>query len=933
MLRSRSPRKGSLQPSQEFAVLSDEEDEKSDRDQQPLIPRSLSQRFCQPPELLPRSILFTPHSTNTEPPKRWSPNLVRNQKYSLLTFIPLVLYEQFKFFFNLYFLICALTQAIPALQVGFPVTYYGPLLFVLTITMVKEAADDFQRFRRDKEANNEKFEVLMRGISSVRTLIPSSQLKVGDIVILSSGQRVPADCVLLRTNDASGTVFLKTDQLDGETDWKLRKSIPSLQKLPDNQALLAFSGRMNVEAPKKFIYDFAGQFCSSSHIGNSGETIEPLGLENTMWTNTVIATGTVAAVVVYTGRETRSVLNASAPPSKIGLTDLELNDLSKILFCLTLTLSSLLMLLKGLVGQWFIYFFRFNLLFSSIIPISLRVNLDLAKTLYSFFIMRDDKIPDTVVRSSTIPEELGRISYLFSDKTGTLTQNVMEFKKLQLRPPLSYDKETLPLMKSQLRHVAFSRDDDEKSHARHDKDVIALKKLVTALGVCHNVTPVFDEVLRENTYQAASPDEVALVRFCESVGLALIERDETKIILRNPQGESELFEVLNIFPFTSESKRMGIIVRASGEIWFYLKGAESTLKSMIEPSDWLEEECESLAREGLRTLVFARRRLSSMEYREFKSNLDSASISLTDRQEQVRRVIDTLEHGLELLGISGVEDKLQPNVKTCLETLRNAGIKIWMLTGDKDETAKCIARSAKLVDRSQEIVSVMGKTKREVLRKLDSFGGKPGSALLVDGTTLAILMEHHQKLFIEYACEAPAVICCRCSPTQKDEIVSAMKDYTGKRCAAIGDGGNDVSMIQAAHVGIGIVGKEGKQASLAADFSIDQFSYTQRLLLWHGRNSYRRSARLSNFIMHRGTIISVIQAVFSALFFYAAIPIYTGWLIVGYATVFTNFPVFSLVLDQDVSENLVMLYPELYQELQKGRPLSRKRFFIWMLQR
>lgn len=133
----------------------------------------------------------------------------------------------------------------------------------------------------------------------------------------------------------------------------------------------------------------------------------------------------------------------------------------------------------------------------------------------------------------------------------------------------------------------------------------------------------------------------------------------------------------------------------------------------------------------------------------------------------------------------------------------------------------------------------------------------------------------------------------------------------------IGDGGNDVSMIQAADVGVGIVGKEGKQASLAADFSITQFSHLTKLLLWHGRNSYKRSAKLSQFVIHRGLIISVMQAVFSAMFYFAPIALYQGMLIVGYATVYTNGPVFSLVLDQDVSEEIAMIYPELYKDLTK----------------
>jgi phospholipid-translocating ATPase len=194
--------------------------------------------------------------------------------------------------------------------------------------------------------------------------------------------------------------------------------------------------------------------------------------------------------------------------------------------------------------------------------------------------------------------------------------------------------------------------------------------------------------------------------------------------------------------------------------------------------------------------------------------------------------------------------------------------------------------------------------------------------------------------FIEITTKLSAVVACRCSPTQKADVARLIRSYTKKRVCCIGDGGNDVSMIQAADVGalshshpvrhlltppvdysgVGIVGKEGKQASLAADFSVTQFSHLTKLLLWHGRNSYRRSAKLAQFVIHRGLIISVMQAVFSSIFYFAPIALYQGWLMVGYATLYTMAPVFSLVLDRDLNEDLALSYPELYKDLTKVRP-------------
>lgn len=169
--------------------------------------------------------------------------------------------------------------------------------------------------------------------------------------------------------------------------------------------------------------------------------------------------------------------------------------------------------------------------------------------------------------------------------------------------------------------------------------------------------------------------------------------------------------------------------------------------------------------------------------------------------------------------------------------------------------------------------------------ELDFLASKAECCLVIDGESLQFMMSQYRNSFVELATKLPAVVACRCSPTQKADVARLIRQYTKKRVCCIGDGGNDVSMIQAADVGVGIVGKEGKQASLAADFSILQFSYLSKLLCWHGRNSYKRSAKLAQFIVHRGLLVAVIQAVFSAIVYFAPVAIFQDWLAVGYATV------------------------------------------------
>lgn len=612
---------------------------------------------------------------------------------------------------------------------------------------------------------------------------------------------------------------------------------------------------------------------------------------------------------------------------------------------MTFVLSLVLVALNRFRGLWYIYVFRFLILFSSIIPISLRVNLDMGKTVYASQIMNDNEIPGTIVRTSTLPEELGRITYLLSDKTGTLTQNEMEMKKLHMGT-MSYGSDSMDEVAYQLQ-IAFGVS-GEQAHKRQPslatgaqlatrgrRDMSSrVRDVVLGLALCHNVTPVTNDD-GTMTYQASSPDEVAIVTWTQSIGLTLVFRDRTRIELQTPGGSRISFDVLDIFPFTSESKRMGIVVRdtQSGEITFLQKGADVVMSRIVQRNDWLEEETSNMAREGLRTLVMARKRLSGPLYQAFKSSYHEASIKVEGRNELMAKVVaEFLERDLELLGLTGVEDKLQDEVRSTLELLRNAGVKIWMLTGDKVETARCIAISTKLVARNQYIHEVAKlKSSDEVRDQLEFLQSKLDCCLVIDGESLQLCLNLFKNEFVEIATKLSAVVACRCSPTQKADVARLIRKHTKKRVCCIGDGGNDVSMIQAADVGVGIVGKEGKQASLAADFSVTQFSFLTKLLLWHGRNSYRRSAKLAQFVIHRGLIISIMQAVFSSIFYFAPIALYQGWLMVGYATVYTMAPVFSLVLDRDVNEDLALLYPELYKELTKGRALSYKTFFEWLM--
>ena len=787
----------------------------------------------------------------------------------------------------------------------------------------------------------------------------------------------------------AGETFIRTDQLDGETDWKLRLGSPLTQQLDVEEFT-----RLRIVAgkPDKKVNEFLGSVellpmqarGYDPHVPKSpSDQVDftdkrsnsaPLTIDNTAWANTVLASNaTTLAVIVYTGPQTRSALSTSASRSKTGLLEYEINSLTKILCALTLTLSIVLVILEVLEPehkkatpadgsapkerkQWYVEIMRYLVLFSTIVPISLRVNLDMGKSVYSWFIQRDPGMEGAVVRTSTIPEELGRIEYLLSDKTGTLTQNEMEMKKIHvgtvsyaneaMDEVVSYVKQGFPTDANVLVTPSSNFSSATTGTTRTRREIGArVRDVVLALGLCHNVTPTIEEEdgKQVTSYQASSPDEIAIVKWTEAVGLRLVHRDRKSMTLQAVESGQTVVKVrvLEIFPFTSDGKRMGVIVQflesttansADGEIWFYQKGADTVMTAIVAANDWLDEETANMAREGLRTLVVGRKRLSAQQYQEFSSAYKEASVSIAGRDAGMARVVSQfLECDLELLGVTGVEDKLQKDVKPSLELLRNAGIKIWMLTGDKVETARCVAVSAKLVARGQYIHTIAKLKRKDAAQDhLDLLRGKKDSALLIDGESLSLLLTHFREDFISIAVTLPAVIACRCSPTQKADVALLIRNYTKKRICCIGDGGNDVSMIQAADVGVGIVGKEGRQASLAADFSITAFHHLTKLLVWHGRNSYKRSAKLAQFVIHRGLIISVCQTMYSIAIKFEPEGLYKDWLLVGYATIYTMAPVFSLVLDRDVDEGLANLYPELYKELTTGRSLSYRTFFVWV---
>ena len=923
-----------------------------------------------------RLVYFSDQALNIT---NWS-NKEENNKFNVITFFPITLFNQFRQFGNFFYLLMSISQFFPELAVGFLFTYIAPLAFVIAVSMGKELYDDINRRIQDKKTNSAKITVIVPSAdkSSIQlTQKDASQLQIGDIIELKKDSRVPADIIVLKTfNEAEDNqAFIRTDQLDGETDWKLRKA-PGVTQAMNEIQFFTSDAFAEYEPPSKLIYNFQGVIQCKTE---DGEKKEPLNLENTMWASTVVASKKVIGIVIYTGKETRAKMNSSSPKVKIGILDNEINRLNIYLFVITFIVAFIIASAKGFQNKFIFNFIKYIILFCAIIPISLRVNLDVSKTYFSVIINRDKDIPGTIARNSTIPEELGRISYVFSDKTGTLTKNEMIFKIIAMETEIfaedkfedlkgivldeckDYDAPLLDLVKSESSgseeiesstiSISSSQSTEVKKKKRiHRHRSKLIRDTITAMCLCNNVTPVADDNdPNKMTYQASSPDEVALVKFAVTLNMRLVGRTDKEIKLTDAADNTEEFEVLANFPFSSDTKRMGIILKNKkhGHIIYYLKGAENVMMRFVKDEyvNYIAENAENLATKGLRTLVLSQKLIPQDYFDKWNKEYEEAKTSMEDRQQKIADVVSKLENNMDFLCVTGVEDLLQDDVATTIDNLRNAGMKVWMLTGDKVETATCISISAGLKAKTHKIYTIKNdeiksEAKNEekppenvLLSKFEEYKRKINidpHLFIIDGDTLDLALKNCEKDFFETAMLAPSVVCCRCSPTQKRIIVKTIKKYTDARTAAVGDGGNDVAMIQEADVGIGIVGKEGLQASLAADYSIMEFRSLNMLLLWFGRIAYKNTSMMSNFIIHRGLIIAFNQFIFSCIFYFNPVPLYSGFLSFGYSTIFTSLPCICVLLDQDVNKNNVLTFPTLYKILLKGRELNLKSFLFWL---
>eukprot|EP00756_Hemistasia_phaeocysticola_P025325 Hpha_TRINITY_DN15999_c1_g7::TRINITY_DN15999_c1_g7_i1::g.71272::m.71272/K14802/DRS2, ATP8A; phospholipid-transporting ATPase len=1060
-------------------------------------------------------------------------NFVKTSQYTWWNFPAKNLWRQFQLVSNVYFLFNMCISLVPGVSPINPITAILPLIFVLGVAMIKDGYEDVQRHKDDNKWNSApglsaKDSKHAGGVvrdGKVCTPVTSRDIQVGDIVKMVRGETVRADTLLLSSSDeAEHTCFIETMQLDGETNAKLRQAAhtrigQSQRNLTANlntpEAFKDAKIKVQCVKPGPDLHEWTGS------ILYDGKT-EGLSIEQFLYRGCKITnTAWVYGITLYTGVDTKMQRNNKPKPAKKSKLDFKLNKLILIVFAVQHVIIFLMCGLsvwyqsaqeekswyintyleeKGGVILFFWRYMTYFILLSFMIPISLFVTIEICKAFQARFMAWDlkmrvylldannERIGTTPVgcqpRTSNLNEQLAIVRYIFSDKTGTLTENRMQFHTGEIGNPERTEQkfsgrnfvdcppeERAKLGKDtgEISNYLTEKKAEGKSSppgytadgGRSNSHAENVLWYMMNLSMCHELSILVPEEEEGSappeptsnssgpkSYQGASPDEVALAKCSQYNGVEFVARSSSSISI-SILGTVYEYRIIDTLPFTSKRKMMSIIlsgpcVREGGDLvdgpqtcrFCLTKGADTVMignaaggkkvervgaaevwknVSGRRADDWysnhyhnrLWNELQKLGDLGLRTLVLAYQLLppgSKFEKWHPRYLEAKKKVQPEEREREMEACWAEMEQDFFVSGATAIEDKLQEKVPQTVEFLLRSGIVVWMLTGDKMETAETIAGTARLVDKATwEILYLSAqvpgkytddmnipKQEREARKQSRSAwicglqtpkeprktgptaeafteGQAVGNgqflpaalasaiacrerktkcAVVTDGGTLTVIcppgpsgeqtpqataaVEAMWKDFTVLAQNVNSGILCRLTPEQKGKIVRVFQITTGQTALAIGDGANDVPMINESFVGVGIMGLEGSQAVLASDYAIPRFKHLKRLLFVHGRYSLYRNSLCILFSFYKNFVLAIIQVYFSMFCGFSGQTLFDSWLLAMQNFAFTSIPpLFVGIFEKDLDEDILETKPALYMPLGEGLYFDMRQNILW----
>ncbi|CAG9323285.1 unnamed protein product [Blepharisma stoltei] len=964
--------------------------------------------------------------------KKFPSNYVTTTKYNIVTFLPFSLLEQFKRLPNVYFLIIAILQSLPQISALGPYTAIAPICFVLAVSIIRDGFEDYLRYKADKETNSTKTQIYRKGTFEEKTF---KDIEIGNIIMVKKDEAFPCDIVMLSNSSDNGIAYIETSSLDGEKALKPRLALQATMNIIKKDQIIRVFSLIECDHPNAKIYEFKGtmEYNYQKHpLTKDNLLLAGAFLRNTEW---------VIGVAVYTGTETKLRMNLMKRIFKQSQVERIVNKYIVGILAIQFSLCFVHAILSGIWSskygddsyyldgntyspglQGFLTYFTYFLLLNTMLPISLIVSLEILKLMQGFFMQQDLRMYSSIrdrpckVSAFSLNEELGMIQHIFSDKTGTLTRNRMEFKFCSVGNKMYGEKKFLlsrhfsSVASKTTKAVIFTFDtkeieNDLFSHEEtiplkysiscdqsDGKETISTQQelldlFVKCMSLCHEC--LIEEKENETNYIGQSPDEIVLVDCAARVGYKyakvrgnIIDLHKTPFGV-NDQVEIMQFDKLCTLEFNSDRKRCSVIVtdKQTGKHILFTKGADTKMIKLLSsenPSKYIDNIMSNLltfSERGYRTLVFAFKYIDDEYFKDWKSRYDIACTLINGREEMVSKLSDEIETDLYLLGCTAVEDALQDDVPSTIQDLLAAGINIWMLTGDKFETAENIGKTCSLVDENMEVGRCPAMPLDDCLRTLESIsekfhevGDQKPTALVIEGSCLEfVLFDANdpammkkepelannptvtavRKVFLEMAVDCKTVICCRVTPGQKRGIVKLMKDQTGSVTLSVGDGANDVSMILEAHIGVGIYGEEGMQAVQASDYAVGEFRYLWELLLIHGRFNYIRQSHMIMYFFYKNLVFTIPNFFYGFYCAYSGETVYDDWYITFYNMVFTAVPLMARALfEVDIlipkryevganppgpKDTLRKLIPKAYNVGRLNQIFTARNFWGWLL--
>ncbi|XP_025297054.3 phospholipid-transporting ATPase IH isoform X8 [Canis lupus dingo] len=896
--------------------------------------RTLVRRYCAGEEnWVDSRTIYVGHK---EPPpgaeayilQRHPDNRIVSSKYTFWNFIPKNLFEQFRRIANFYFLIIFLVQLIIDTPTS-PVTSGLPLFFVITVTAIKQGYEDWLRHKADNAMNQCPVHFIQHG-KLVRK--QSRKLRVGDIVMVKEDETFPCDLIFLSSSRGDGTCHVTTASLDGESSHKTHYAVQDTKGFHTEEDIDGLHATIECEQPQPDLYKFVGRI--NVYNDRNDPVVRPLGSENLLLRGATLKnTEKIFGVAIYTGMETKMALNYQSKSQKRSAVEKSMNVFLIVYLCILIS--------KALINT-------------------------VLKYVWQSEPFRDEPWYNQKTESE---RQRNLVEYIFTDKTGTLTENNMEFKECCIEghvyvPHAICNGQVLPGASG------IDMIDSSPGTSAREREELFFR----ALCLCHTIQVKDDDDVdgprkspdsgKSCTYISSSPDEVALVEGIQRLGFTYLRLKDNYMEILNRENDVERFELLEILSFDSVRRRMSVIVKsATGEIYLFCKGADSSIfPRVIEGKvDQIRARVERNAVEGLRTLCVAYKRLNPEEYEGICTLLQAAKVALQDREKKLAEAYEQIEKDLVLLGATAVEDRLQEKAADTIEALQKAGIKVWVLTGDKMETAAATCYACKLFRRNTQLLELTTKKIEEqslhdvlfelsktVLRHSgsltrDNFSGLSADmqdyGLIIDGAALSLIMKpredgscgNYRELFLEICRNCSAVLCCRMAPLQKAQIVKLIKlSKEHPITLAIGDGANDVSMILEAHVGIGVIGKEGRQAARNSDYAVPKFKHLKKMLLVHGHFYYIRISELVQYFFYKNVCFIFPQFLYQFFCGFSQQTLYDTAYLTLYNISFTSLPIllYSL-MEQHVSIDTLRRDPSLYRDIAKNALLRWRVFIYW----